>query len=155
MGGAVPAQEGDGRVVAGGGRAHPHVRHRQEGPAPPPFLRSAMAPPHCFGGFTASCARCCSYFCRHCRLAPLTGPTPLLLCGECFAGPPGTGKTSTALALCQALYGPTLYKSRTLEVTGQRGNRATTTFEARRTSLNAYNRGESPSCCACFGNFNQ
>jgi len=33
-----------------------------------------------------------------------------------FYGPPGTGKTSTALALCQALYGPQLYKSRILEM---------------------------------------
>lgn len=33
-----------------------------------------------------------------------------------FYGPPGTGKTSTALALCQALYGPQLYRTRTLEM---------------------------------------
>ena len=33
-----------------------------------------------------------------------------------FYGPPGTGKTSTALALSMALYGPTLYRTRTLEL---------------------------------------
>eukprot|EP00616_Rhizochromulina_sp_CCMP1243_P016666 CAMPEP_0118989104 /NCGR_PEP_ID=MMETSP1173-20130426/47361_1 /TAXON_ID=1034831 /ORGANISM="Rhizochromulina marina cf, Strain CCMP1243" /LENGTH=343 /DNA_ID=CAMNT_0006940069 /DNA_START=5 /DNA_END=1036 /DNA_ORIENTATION=+ len=40
------------------------------------------------------------------------GSLPHLL----FYGPPGTGKTSTALALSRALYGPTLYKSRILEM---------------------------------------
>jgi len=33
-----------------------------------------------------------------------------------FYGPPGTGKTSTILALCQQLFGPTLAKSRVLEL---------------------------------------
>lgn len=33
-----------------------------------------------------------------------------------FYGPPGTGKTSTVLALAKQLYGPTLYKSRVLEL---------------------------------------
>lgn len=33
-----------------------------------------------------------------------------------FYGPPGTGKTSTILALAKQLYGPTLYKSRVLEL---------------------------------------
>ncbi|KAI9030989.1 P-loop containing nucleoside triphosphate hydrolase protein [Phycomyces nitens] len=33
-----------------------------------------------------------------------------------FYGPPGTGKTSTILALAQQLYGPTLIKSRVLEL---------------------------------------
>lgn len=33
-----------------------------------------------------------------------------------FYGPPGTGKTSTVLALAKELYGPTLYKSRVLEL---------------------------------------
>ncbi|CDK26614.1 unnamed protein product [Kuraishia capsulata CBS 1993] len=33
-----------------------------------------------------------------------------------FYGPPGTGKTSTILALSKQLYGPTLFKSRVLEL---------------------------------------
>jgi len=33
-----------------------------------------------------------------------------------FYGPPGTGKTSTILALARQLYGPTLFKSRVLEL---------------------------------------
>lgn len=33
-----------------------------------------------------------------------------------FYGPPGTGKTSTILALAKQLYGPTLFKSRVLEL---------------------------------------
>jgi len=33
-----------------------------------------------------------------------------------FHGPPGTGKTTTILALARALYGPDLYKSRILEL---------------------------------------
>ncbi|ODV69622.1 P-loop containing nucleoside triphosphate hydrolase protein [Hyphopichia burtonii NRRL Y-1933] len=33
-----------------------------------------------------------------------------------FYGPPGTGKTSTVLALAKQLYGPSLYKSRVLEL---------------------------------------
>ncbi|CAN3373324.1 replication factor C subunit 2 [Diutina rugosa] len=33
-----------------------------------------------------------------------------------FYGPPGTGKTSTILALAKQLYGPSLYKSRVLEL---------------------------------------
>jgi len=33
-----------------------------------------------------------------------------------FYGPPGTGKTSTILALAKQLYGPTLYKTRVLEL---------------------------------------
>jgi replication factor C subunit 2/4 len=33
-----------------------------------------------------------------------------------FHGPPGTGKTTTILALARALYGPTMYKSRILEL---------------------------------------
>lgn len=40
------------------------------------------------------------------------GQLPHLL----FYGPPGTGKTSLALALARDLYGPTLYKSRILEL---------------------------------------
>eukprot|EP00002_Diphylleia_rotans_P012929 TRINITY_DN2525_c0_g12_i1.p1 TRINITY_DN2525_c0_g12~~TRINITY_DN2525_c0_g12_i1.p1 ORF type:complete len:334 (+),score=88.10 TRINITY_DN2525_c0_g12_i1:49-1050(+) len=41
-----------------------------------------------------------------------TGNLPHLL----FYGPPGTGKTSTILALARQLYGPSLYKSRILEL---------------------------------------
>ncbi|CAE7356536.1 RFC2, partial [Symbiodinium microadriaticum] len=33
-----------------------------------------------------------------------------------FYGPPGTGKTTTALALARELYGPELYRARTLEL---------------------------------------
>jgi len=33
-----------------------------------------------------------------------------------FHGPPGTGKTTTILAVARALYGPDLYKSRVLEL---------------------------------------
>lgn len=33
-----------------------------------------------------------------------------------FHGPPGTGKTTTVLALARALYGPELYRSRLLEL---------------------------------------
>jgi replication factor C subunit 2/4 len=33
-----------------------------------------------------------------------------------FHGPPGTGKTTTILALARALYGPELYRSRILEL---------------------------------------
>ena len=33
-----------------------------------------------------------------------------------FHGPPGTGKTTTILAVARALYGPDLYKARTLEL---------------------------------------
>lgn len=33
-----------------------------------------------------------------------------------FHGPPGTGKTTTILALARALYGPTLYRTRILEL---------------------------------------
>jgi len=33
-----------------------------------------------------------------------------------FHGPPGTGKTTTILALARALYGPDLYRTRTLEL---------------------------------------
>jgi replication factor C subunit 2/4 len=33
-----------------------------------------------------------------------------------FHGPPGTGKTTTILAVARALYGPELYKSRVLEL---------------------------------------
>ena len=40
------------------------------------------------------------------------GSVPHLL----FHGPPGTGKTTTVLALARALYGPNLYKSRVLEL---------------------------------------
>lgn len=40
------------------------------------------------------------------------GSVPHLL----FHGPPGTGKTTTILALARALYGPELYKSRILEL---------------------------------------
>lgn len=38
--------------------------------------------------------------------------TPHLL----FYGPPGNGKTSTILALCRELYGPSLFKSRVLSL---------------------------------------
>lgn len=40
------------------------------------------------------------------------GSLPHLL----FHGPPGTGKTTTILAVARALYGPELYKSRILEL---------------------------------------
>ena len=40
------------------------------------------------------------------------GSLPHLL----FHGPPGTGKTTTVLAVARALYGPELYKQRTLEL---------------------------------------
>ncbi len=40
------------------------------------------------------------------------GSVPHLL----FHGPPGTGKTTTILALARALYGPELYRSRILEL---------------------------------------
>lgn len=40
------------------------------------------------------------------------GSVPHLL----FHGPPGTGKTTTVLALARALYGPDLYRSRILEL---------------------------------------
>ena len=40
------------------------------------------------------------------------GSLPHLL----FHGPPGTGKTTTILAVARALYGPTLYKDRILEL---------------------------------------
>lgn len=40
------------------------------------------------------------------------GSVPHLL----FHGPPGTGKTTTVLALARALYGPELYRSRILEL---------------------------------------
>lgn len=40
------------------------------------------------------------------------GSIPHLL----FHGPPGTGKTTTILAVARALYGPDLYKSRILEL---------------------------------------
>lgn len=33
-----------------------------------------------------------------------------------FHGPPGTGKTTTILAVARALYGPELYRSRILEL---------------------------------------
>ncbi|KAI5285715.1 Subunit of heteropentameric Replication factor C (RF-C), partial [Ascosphaera atra] len=33
-----------------------------------------------------------------------------------FYGPPGTGKTSTILALAKSLFGPSLYRSRILEL---------------------------------------
>ncbi|KAF5013107.1 hypothetical protein F66182_15215, partial [Fusarium sp. NRRL 66182] len=33
-----------------------------------------------------------------------------------FYGPPGTGKTSTILALAKSLFGPTLYRTRILEL---------------------------------------
>ena len=33
-----------------------------------------------------------------------------------FYGPPGTGKTSTILALARELFGPTLFRSRILEL---------------------------------------
>lgn len=33
-----------------------------------------------------------------------------------FYGPPGTGKTSTILALAKQLFGPTVFKSRVLEL---------------------------------------
>jgi replication factor C subunit 2/4 len=33
-----------------------------------------------------------------------------------FHGPPGTGKTTTILAVARALYGPALYKARVLEL---------------------------------------
>jgi replication factor C subunit 2/4 len=41
-----------------------------------------------------------------------TGQLPHLL----LHGPPGTGKTTTILALARALYGPVLYRSRILEL---------------------------------------
>lgn len=40
------------------------------------------------------------------------GSVPHLL----FHGPPGTGKTTTILAVARALYGPELYRSRILEL---------------------------------------
>ena len=40
------------------------------------------------------------------------GSIPHLL----FHGPPGTGKTTTILAVAKALYGPELYKTRMLEL---------------------------------------
>lgn len=40
------------------------------------------------------------------------GSVPHLL----FHGPPGTGKTTTILAMARALYGPELYRSRILEL---------------------------------------
>lgn len=36
-----------------------------------------------------------------------------------FHGPPGTGKTTTILAVAKELYGPELYRSRVLELNGQ------------------------------------
>lgn len=41
-----------------------------------------------------------------------SGNLPHLL----FHGPPGTGKTTTILALARALYGPELYRTRILEL---------------------------------------
>lgn len=35
-----------------------------------------------------------------------------------FHGPPGTGKTTTILAVAKELYGPELYRSRVLELNG-------------------------------------
>lgn len=49
---------------------------------------------------------------RTLRTAIEQGNLPHLL----FHGPPGTGKTTTVLALARALYGPTLYRSRILEL---------------------------------------
>ena len=36
-----------------------------------------------------------------------------------FHGPPGTGKTTTILAVAKELYGPELYRSRVLELNGK------------------------------------
>ena len=36
-----------------------------------------------------------------------------------FHGPPGTGKTTTILAVAKELYGPDLYRSRVLELNGK------------------------------------